>query len=413
MKVFTVLLFVLCSTFLLSQENEIKKAENEYRVIKQQLDSLEIVLEDLKLAKIRNDLKEYGLPSVSDNEELIWHSSMVLVYDEQHEIAKWVAHILLSDVTRGSVSRTNDFRPDSLVKTGSTIEEDYFLKHLQADSTYKYDGYGYDRGHLAPSADFRWSERALSESYLYSNIAPQLPEFNRNKWADIENFVRAYMYRYPKSQLFVVTGPVLNDELPKLERSPNRVSIPEQYYKVIMDFEAKRGMAFLVPHKNLIYPPEYYAITIDSLEEITGINFFHTLSNEDESKIEAKINIEAWLPKSSKNDKTPIKEKDLPKNAWNTVEAGLFVDKNEKITVCGTVVSTHKSNKGNVFLNLDKSFPNQIFSVTIWNRDLINFSYQPEIFLLNKKICVTGTISSYQGVPGTYVNNEKRLEIIE
>ncbi|HRW22485.1 MAG TPA: DNA/RNA non-specific endonuclease, partial [Bacteroidales bacterium] len=255
MKVFTVLLFVLCSTFLLSQENEIKKAENEYRVIKQQLDSLEIVLEDLKLAKIRNDLKEYGLPSVSDNEELIWHSSMVLVYDEQHEIAKWVAHILLSDVTRGSVSRTNDFRPDSLVKTGSTIEEDYFLKHLQADSTYKYDGYGYDRGHLAPSADFRWSERALSESYLYSNIAPQLPEFNRNKWADIENFVRAYMYRYPKSQLFVVTGPVLNDELPKLERSPNRVSIPEQYYKVIMDFEAKRGMAFLVPHKNLIYPP--------------------------------------------------------------------------------------------------------------------------------------------------------------
>ncbi|MDD4235646.1 MAG: DNA/RNA non-specific endonuclease [Bacteroidales bacterium] len=413
MKVFTVLLFVLCSTFLLSQENEIKKAENEYRVIKQQLDSLEIVLEDLKLAKIRNDLKEYGLPSVSDNEELIWHSSMVLVYDEQHEMAKWVAHILLSDVTRGSVSRTNDFRPDSLVKTGSTIEEDYFLKHLQADSTYKYDGYGYDRGHLAPSADFRWSERALSESYLYSNIAPQLPEFNRNKWADIENFVRAYMYRYPKSQLFVVTGPVLNDELPKLERSPNRVSIPEQYYKVIMDFEAKRGMAFLVPHKNLIYPPEYYAITIDSLEEITGINFFHTLSNEDESKIEAKINIEAWLPKSSKNDKTPIKEKDLPKNAWNTVEAGLFVDKNEKITVCGTVVSTHKSNKGNVFLNLDKSFPNQIFSVTIWNRDLINFSYQPEIFLLNKKICVTGTISSYQGVPGTYVNNEKRLEIIE
>ncbi|MDY0160762.1 MAG: DNA/RNA non-specific endonuclease [Bacteroidales bacterium] len=413
MKVFTVLLFVLCSTFLLSQENEIKKAENEYRVIKQQLDSLEIVLEDLKLAKIRNDLKEYGLPSVSDNEELIWHSSMVLVYDEQHEIAKWVAHILLSDVTRGSVSRTNDFRPDSLVKTGSTIEEDYFLKHLQADSTYKYDGYGYDRGHLAPSADFRWSERALSESYLYSNIAPQLPEFNRNKWADIENFVRAYMYRYPKSQLFVVTGPVLNDELPKLERSPNRVSIPEQYYKVIMDFEAKRGMAFLVPHKNLIYPPEYYAITIDSLEEITGINFFHTLSNEDESKIEAKINIEAWLPKSSKNDKTPIKEKDLPKNAWNTVEAVLFVDKNEKITVCGTVVSTHKSNKGNVFLNLDKSFPNQIFSVTIWNRDLINFSYQPEIFLLNKKICVTGTISSYQGVPGTYVNNEKRLEIIE
>lgn len=385
----------------------------EYKNKKLQLDSLESVLEDLKLSKIRKDLEENGLPLVSDDSEVIWHSAMAIVYSEKHEMAKWVAHILLSDVTRGSVSRTNDFRPDSLVKTGTAVEQDYFLKHLRPDSTYEYDGYGYDRGHLAPSADFRWSEKALSESYLYSNIAPQLPEFNRDKWADIENFIRAYMYRYPESQLFVVTGPVLNDDLPKLERSPNRVSIPEQYFKAAMDFDAKRGIAFLVPHEKLLYPPEYYAITIDSLEEVTGINFYHNLSDEDENHIETTLNIDEWMPETSKNDKTPIKERDLPKNAWNTVEAGLFVDKNEKITVCGTVVSTHKSNKGNVFLNLDKSFPNHIFSVTIWNRDLVNFSYEPQIFLMNKKICVTGAISAYQGVPGTYVNNESRLKIIE
>jgi endonuclease G len=119
------------------------------------------------------------------------------------------------------------------------------------------------------------------------------------------------------------------------------------------------------------------------------------------------------MPETSKNDQLPLSEKELPKNAWNTIEAKLFIDKGEKITVCGTVVSAHRSDKGNVFLNLDKAFPNQIFSVTIWNRDLINFSYQPEVFLIKKKVCVNGTVKAYQGIPGMYPNNEKKIDILQ
>ncbi|HMJ47243.1 MAG TPA: DNA/RNA non-specific endonuclease, partial [Ferruginibacter sp.] len=150
---------------------------------KQRLSVIE-QLENLKLERIRGKLKEIGLPTAMPGEQVIEHSAYILSYSEEHEQARWVTHMIIPDIIHGVVFRTNDFRPDPLVKTGSAVEEDYFLKKLKPDSTYLYDGFGYDRGHLAPSADFRWSAKALSESYYYSNMSPQLADFNRGSWGD-------------------------------------------------------------------------------------------------------------------------------------------------------------------------------------------------------------------------------------
>ena len=117
---------------------------------------------------------------------------MILGYNENHEQAQWVSHIVLPDVEKGNVSRTNNFRKDELVTSGTASKADYWYS-------------GYDRGHLAPSADFRWSKTALSESYFYSNMAPQLPELNREKWAELENAIREYVIEN-KIQVYVVTG---------------------------------------------------------------------------------------------------------------------------------------------------------------------------------------------------------------
>ncbi|MEM8901673.1 MAG: DNA/RNA non-specific endonuclease, partial [Bacteroidota bacterium] len=221
---------------------EVSKSE-EYR------EDLVDQLKELKLKKVQQDLQSYVLPELKAGEEVINHSAMSLVYDEQHEQAKWVAHIILPDIIKGDVGRTNDFRVDPLVKTGSATEVDYFLKYLQEDSTFEYDGYGYDRGHLAPSADFRWSEKALSESYYYSNMSPQLPELNRRIWAELESVIRGYIIARHKTELYVVTGPVLHDSLPPIQRSINKVSIPEQYFKVIIDLHNQRGIGFILPNK--------------------------------------------------------------------------------------------------------------------------------------------------------------------
>ena len=170
---------------------------------------------------------------------------MCLVYDEDHEQAKWVLHKISNDIIDGKVSRTNDFRVDPLIESGSAEEKDYFLKIKLNSGKYDYDGFGYDRGHLAPSADFRWSQKALSESYFYSNMSPQLPSFNREKWAELEGLIRSYIFENNRP-LIVYTGPVLHDQLAKVSRSINGVSIPEQFFKIVIDYEIGKTIAYLV-----------------------------------------------------------------------------------------------------------------------------------------------------------------------
>ncbi|MCB0550043.1 MAG: DNA/RNA non-specific endonuclease [Phaeodactylibacter sp.] len=368
-------------------------------------------LEELKLQRIQRDLKAIGLPS----EDYILHSAMALEYAEEHEQARWVAHIILPDIITGSVGRTNDFRPDPLVATGSAVEADYFLKYLKPDSTYDYDGFGYDRGHLAPSADFRWSERALSESYFYSNMSPQIDVFNREGWAELESLIRGYVFRNPGSQLFVVTGPILREGLPVIERGVNKVSIPEYFYKVVLDREKGTGIGFIIPHRQINAPLETFAVSIDEVEQRTGLDFFNLLPEPEEAALESRLEKSAWIPELAGGDVEPLYAPSLPPNHFNTVQAKLYMGKGEEITVCGTVVGTRRSRSGNAWLNLDKQFPNQIFSVFVRKEDLPNFSYNPDEYLLNKKVCFTGKVENFSGTPTMNVEVEEAvgLELVE
>ena len=263
--------------FSFSQELEIKSIKNQIKEKQIELDSLNKLKEKYTLKYLHSELKEYGLPQLENGEELIEHKAYILVYSEKHEQAKWVAHIISKEIIDGNVSRTNDFRPDTMIKTGSAVEKDYFLKYKEDGKTV-YDGFGYDRGHLAPSADFKWSKSALSESYFYSNMSPQVDDFNRGGWAKLEGMLRKYVYEN-NVDLFVVTGPVLSEDLPVIERSVDKVSIPNYYYKIAYDKENNRAIAFLMPNQNLDYPVEYYAVSIDSVEALTNIDFFYNLDD--------------------------------------------------------------------------------------------------------------------------------------
>ncbi|HNY44362.1 MAG: DNA/RNA non-specific endonuclease [Bacteroidota bacterium] len=401
------------SSFSQNHEQDILNLEFRLIELNAEIDSVLNLLEDLKLKALKADLLENGLPEILEDEELICHSAFCLVYDDNHKMAKWTAHIISREIVNGVVSRTNDFRVDSLIKNGTAEEEDYFLTKKDESGNTIYDGFGYDRGHLAPSADFRWSEKALSESYYYSNMTPQLPEFNREIWAKIEDFLRQYIYNNPTKDIYIVTAPVIKDDLKKQERSKNKISIPEYHYKIAVDLEDKKGIAFLVPQKNLGNPIEYYVVTIDSIENITNINFYPKLSEQDEKLIESESDIGKWRSGRSKNDQTPLDIKTLPKNSYNTVNARQFNEYPKEVNICGTVVSTHKSRNGHIFLNLDKSFPNQVFTATIWKSNTPNFSYEPEKFLLNKKVCIKGKVKDYKGTPSTYPENEKAIKILE
>jgi endonuclease G len=320
-------------------------------------------------------------------------------------------HIVIPEVEFANVSRTNDFRIDPLIQSGSAEESDYFLTSKDEKGKTIYNGFGYDRGHLAPSADFRWSQEALSQSYFYSNMSPQKPEFNRERWAELEAWVRTYVVDF-KEPVFVVTGPVLKEGLKK--QGKNEVSIPEQFYKVVLDLSGNehKAIAFLMPNDHCAYPVSGYVTSIDEIENLTRLDFFSSLNDDEESRVEAMKSIDGWIHEENPEfgEVAPLKAP-LPKGYFNTLQAKYKVG--EKTSICGTVVASKKSRSEAIYLNFDQKYPRNKFYASIWKNKQNNFSYDPETEFLGKTICVEGKVTFYNDQARISVNREEQITFWE
>lgn len=208
--------------------------------------------------------------------------NFVICYRESYEQAEWAAYCLEREELVKNASRGNDFRPDPEIKTGSASLADYKKS-------------GYDRGHLAPAADFAFSEEAMSESFYLSNMSPQAPGLNREIWQYLEGQVRKWADAYGK--VYVVTGPVLEKNAEEYDYiGSNKVSVPEYYYKVLLapEKESAKAIAFILPNKKCPDTFWDYAVSIDEVEKRTCIDFFHLMEDTLENKLEANSSIEAW-----------------------------------------------------------------------------------------------------------------------
>lgn len=408
------LLFLGMMVASLHAQTELEKKTSELEQLKLKEKELLTEIEILKLEMGKDAMRKLGYPVSSRQLEVIEHSGMALGFDCEYKMASWVYHVLTPDVSYGSVTRSNDFRADPNVPCSTAVEADYFLRKQRADGTYEYDGFGFDRGHLAPSADFRWSSTALSESYFYSNMTPQRPEFNRESWAGLEDLLRRIVDQEKKT-FYVITGPVLHDGLPIIERSQNKLRIPELHYKIIVDASSDqpRGMAFIMPNRKCENRLSQYVVTIDSVENLTGLNFFTELSPEMEELIESKADFNAWKTQAREGDVEPLNALELPKGVFNTQQAASKVG--STVSIVGKVVSSKFLPKSqSTFLNLDQSFPNQIFTVIIWKDGRRNFSYSPETELEGKYIIVTGKVElDKNGIPGITVTKEEQIQLLE
>lgn len=387
--------------------------QTELQKVKRKEDSLRVLIEKSQLNDIILNLKKVGFPKSSQNLYIAEHSAMVLGFNCEKKLAAWSFHILTPDVAFGKISRSNDFRNDSLIECQTGTESDYFITQKLPDGTLKYDSYGFDRGHLAPSADFRWSKKALSESYFYSNMTPQAPEFNRESWAELEGLMRRIADQDPKDY-YIITGPILEDSLKFIEKSIHHIPIPLRHYKIIVDLTENqpKGMAFLMPNSLCKNPLSSYVVSIDSIEKITGLDFFPNLSVDLQAQIEAKANFESWKTQKSNGDVEPIPALTLKKGQFNTYQAATKVG--QKVSIIGKVVSAKYISKSNAtFLNLDKQFPNQNFTICIWKDGMRNFSYIPEE-LDGETVVVTGVVQlDKNGIPSITVEWEKQIEVLE
>jgi endonuclease G, mitochondrial len=368
-----------------------------------QRDELQAQLNEATLLTYAQDLRQLGYPALRTGATVVEHPGHALEYAEEYEQPRWVAHIVGPEIMRPGLARADSFSVDPAVLTGTAQWADYRNS-------------GYDRGHMVPSADLRWSAEALAATYLYSNIAPQLPVLNRGAWAELEDHVRRWV-TFTGERVFVVTGPVLREGLPVLgaPEANGHLAVPDLFFKVLLDLDgpSHKGIAFVMPNGLCDHPVMSYAVPVDSVETLTGIDFFPALADAEESMLEAQREPSAWYGKGDPfiGEVEPMRAP-LPKGMFNTVQARHHVG--SRVTVCGTVVSTRRTQRANaLYLNFDRLHPHQDFYATIWSYNGPNFSYDPETYLLNKKVCVTGDVQLYEGIPRMSINNESGVVLWE
>ena len=218
------------------------------------------------------------LPNETGNQVVV-HSQYTLSYTETHEQAEWVAYELTAVEVRKKCDRTDNFREDPAVSTGSATLADY-------------KGSGYDRGHLSPASDNKINcPTAMSESFFMSNMSPQIPGFNRGVWRRLETQVRDWATEYKK--IYVVSGPVFVDNLGEIGDS--KVTIPGKYYKVILDAKRMAGIGFILPNESSSADLSTFAISIDEIETQTGLDFFPSLEDTEEADVESSNDTGQWV----------------------------------------------------------------------------------------------------------------------
>jgi len=218
-------------------------------------------------------------PAILPNEKIISHTGYSFVYSEEHEQAKWIAYELTKGETNSLFERTDKFLVDPFVSSGTAENSDYLKS-------------GYDKGHLAPAADMGWSAVTMKESFYLSNMSPQLPGFNRGVWKRLEELMRSWAI--DNSSIYIVTGPVLTSGLPTI--GGNRVSIPNSYYKVILDYTQPeiKAMGFILPNESSSSALTSFSVSIDEVEKATGIDFFPALPDDQETTLEKEHCTSCW-----------------------------------------------------------------------------------------------------------------------
>jgi len=227
---------------------------------------------------VKTHTNEYFLPT-STTGQIVHHEGYSLSYSEPHEQAEWVAY----ELKKSHLSNTNFKRPyfeiDNAVKTKAAHWRNYKKS-------------GYDRGHLCPAGDRRYTKEAHDETFLTSNISPQEHNFNSGIWNTLEQKVRYWASKY--DGVFVVTGGVLKGDMKTI--GDEKVSVPNQFYKVLIDNNSgnTKVIAFLMPHENSNKPLYDFVVSVDAIENLTGIDFFSELDDTIENKLESSSSYKGW-----------------------------------------------------------------------------------------------------------------------
>ena len=223
------------------------------------------------------------LASLKNKNEVVMidHGYFKIAYNPDRRLAEYVTYQLAANQLKNkSAERSNKFIPDPfLVK-----------RNIAYTVTSEYTNSGYDRGHLAPSADFAWNQEANNKTFVMSNMAPQTPGLNRDAWKRLEEQVRKWACG--EELVTVITGPVLGENLPRLKSG---LEVPQEFFKIIIDETIpKKALAFLYHQNDKGDVMKKRIIDLDKVESVTGLAFSKSFPHLSQKNGRVPANLDEW-----------------------------------------------------------------------------------------------------------------------
>nr|WP_315145327.1 DNA/RNA non-specific endonuclease [uncultured Flavobacterium sp.] len=233
--------------------------------------------ENSKNEQVQDQSFDY-LPTSTTN-QIVKHEFYTLSYNEKYEQAEWVAYELKKSYVRSSNFERPYFIEDPKVKTGSADWRNYKKS-------------GYDKGHLCPAGDMEFAVNAYNDTFFTSNISPQKHDFNGGVWNRLEQKVRYWATKY--DGVYVITAGVLQPNSKTIGQE--QVLVPNYFYKILLDNSngQYKMIAFLVANAKSNKPLYEFVVSVDSIEKMTGIDFFPKLDDKTENSLEKNSDYKVW-----------------------------------------------------------------------------------------------------------------------
>ena len=283
LKIFFVLVLISVVLYYMIRPNNNQLTESPRQEIVNDVEEQEILPIKKQVQKEKITYTNLEIPEwkTTTTHQQIKNLGYTSSYNTSYGIPNWVAYELTrSEAASREAERTNKFQADPKVIGKSASNSDY-------------KGSGYDKGHMAPAADMKWSKTVMEQSFYFTNICPQAPGLNRGAWKDLEEEIREWAIR--DSALVIICGPLFTKE-PIKYIPETHVAIPDAYFKVVCSpyTEEARAIAFVFPNNKASKHPREYVVTIDSVEKMTGMDFLSQLPDEIENEIEKTSNYTHW-----------------------------------------------------------------------------------------------------------------------
>ncbi len=212
-------------------------------------------------------------------EIMCFYTGFTVSFNPAWHVPNYVVWELTADETDGEQPRRSRFAADPNVYGCASLQD--------------YRNSGFDRGHMAPAADMKWSVRAMDDCHFLTNIVPQDRQLNAGRWNSLEQKCRAFARR--DSVLVIVAGPVLTDRITRTIGA-NRVAVPERFFKVLLTpyTNPPKAIGFIMSNRQVSDPLNSLAMSVDQIEEITGFDFFSELPDDIENQLESNFSLRAW-----------------------------------------------------------------------------------------------------------------------